>query len=76
MSKYDPLWAHVAAHPGDKLVLTFEQIAAILGFPIDHAFLACKKELTACGWQVGRISMKGKTVDFSRTAVDKATEKR
>ena len=34
----------------------------ICGFPIDHSFLNCKKELEAYGYQVGKISMKNQTV--------------
>lgn len=63
MSKYEPLWSYVKAQEND-FVLTYEQIEKILGFPIDHSFLTFKKELNDYGWQVGKISMKNKTVNF------------
>ena len=62
MSKYDPLWAYVKTNAPSEL--TFEEIRQICGFLLDHAFLSCKKELEAYGYQVGKISMKEKTVQF------------
>lgn len=46
--------------------LTFEEIRAVTGFPMDHAFLRYKKELAEYGYQVVKISMKEQTVVFSR----------
>lgn len=66
MSKYDPLWAYVHKTGAQALTLTFDEIGAIAGIPIDHAFLTYKKELTAYGYRVGKISMKAKTVSFVR----------
>jgi len=66
VSKYEPLWVHIAALDGEEVTLSFEQVAQILGFPIDHSFLNFKKELTAYGWQVGPISLKYQTVRFPR----------
>lgn len=66
VSKYDPLWAYVAADGRAAFTLRFDQIAAIVGLPIDHAFLIYKKELTAYGYRVGKISMKGQTVAFEK----------
>lgn len=63
MSKYEPLWNYVKSHEAD-FTLTYEQIEKILGFPIDHSFLTFKKELIDYSWQVGKISMKNKTVSF------------
>lgn len=63
MSKYEPLWNYVKSQEAD-LTLTYEQIEKILGFPIDHSFLTFKKELIDYSWQVGKISMKNKTVSF------------
>ncbi len=63
MSKYEPLWNYVGKQNGD-FVMTFEQVENAAGFPIDHSFLSFKKELTDYGWQVGKISMKNKTVQF------------
>lgn len=66
MSKYEPLWAHLAALDADRVTLSFDQIAAIASVPLDHSFLTCKKELTAYGWRVGKISMKQQTVLFEK----------
>ena len=65
MSKYEPLWNYVKEQEND-FTLTYEQIESVLGFPIDHSFLTFKKELADYGWQVGKISMKNKTVNFIR----------
>ncbi len=66
MSKYDPLWKYISQRGEDALTLSFEEIAAVAGTPLDHSFLSFKKELTAYGYQVGKISMKKQTVDFER----------
>ena len=66
MSKYDALWSWVRENGSDRFTLSFEDIGRILGFPLDHAFLRCKKELPAYGWQVVKISMKEQTVLFER----------
>ena len=66
MSKYDPLWRHVETQPVSPFTMTFDEIAATLGFDIDHSFLNFKKELLASGWQVGKISLKQRTVSFAR----------
>lgn len=67
MSKYIKLWEYVEKHCSDNMTLTFEEIAHILGFELDHSFLKYKKELTEYGCEVGKISMKNRTVAFSRT---------
>ena len=36
------------------------------GMSIDYSFLNCKKELLNYGYKVGKISLKGKTVDFEK----------
>lgn len=69
MSKYAPLWDAVSKHGEDSFQMTFTEIEQILGFPIDHSFLNFKKELTAHGWQVGKISIKSQTVAFNRIAI-------
>ena len=66
MSKYEPLWKYVTETCGEELVLSFEEIEQITGFPIDHAFLQDKKELTLRGFAVKKISMKEKFVRFVR----------
>lgn len=49
-----------------SLKLTFDEIQNIAGVPIDHLFLNFKKELTNYGYQVGKISMKEKSVSFEK----------
>lgn len=66
MSKFEKLWEHVKAQDESELTLSFEEIREILGFPIDHSFLSFKKELLPFGFEVQKISMKQKTVKFSR----------
>lgn len=66
MSKYDALWAHVQKRGEPTLKLTFAEIRDILGMEIDHSFLNFKKELTSYGYQVGKISLKDKTVLFHK----------
>ena len=66
MSKYDALWVHVQKDGSPTLKLTFAQIQEIAGVPIDHSLLKYKKELTDCGYQVGKISMKEQTVIFKK----------
>lgn len=68
MSKYNPLWEHVAKAPGPSLQMSFEELEAAAGVPLDHSFLSYKKELAAYGWQVGKISRKARTVAFQRLA--------
>lgn len=66
MSKYDALWAWIQDNGTDSFQLTFAEIEKIAGLPIDHSFLTYKKELTAYGYQVGKISMKAQTVAFQK----------
>lgn len=66
MSKYDKLWKYVEDQEGDELALTFDEISVIAGISLDHSFLNYKKELLPHGWEVGKISMKQKTVRFRR----------
>lgn len=66
MSKFDPLWNWIAKRDEVSLVLSFEEIGRICGFPIDHSFLTFKKELLAYGYRVGKISMKEKNVAFEK----------
>jgi len=68
MSKYDPLWEHVASRGERSCTLTFDDVANIIGFRIDHSFLNYKKELLHYGYQVGKISLKNETVTFERKA--------
>ena len=67
MSKYGPLWEYVAKRAEPLLRLTFEEIESITGVPVDHSFLKYKKELAAYGYEVGKISMKDRTILFRQT---------
>lgn len=65
MSKFQPLWDHVA-QTEMPLKLSFDEIATILGFPIDHSFLRDKKQLGEYGLTVKKISLKEQFVIFDR----------
>lgn len=66
MSKYDSLWRYLKDNGNPKLVLSFDEIQGILGFDIDHSFLTYKKEAVSYGYEVGKISIKDKTVSFKK----------
>lgn len=66
MSKYEPLWKYLKENNKENYKLSYEEIKNILGFDIDHSFLAFKKELKEYGYEVGKISMKEKTVVFNK----------
>ena len=66
MSKYEPLWNWIKENGTDSFKLTFDEIEKIAGMSIDYSFLNCKKELLNYGYKVGKISRKGKTVDFEK----------
>lgn len=66
MSKYDPLWNYLKKNSKDNYKLSYEEIKSILGFDIDHSFLTYKKEAKEYGYEVGKISMKEKTIIFNR----------
>lgn len=66
MSKYNSLWLHLGQTDADSLLLTFEEISEISGVALDHSFLKYKIEAAAFGWEVGKISLKEKTVAFRR----------
>lgn len=69
MSKFDALWDHIAKTGAEELTLTFAQIEAIVGIPIDHSFLRYKKELADYGYSVEKISMKAQTVTVRRCQI-------
>ena len=69
MSKYDPLWEYISKKGEESMMLSFDEIGNIAGVPIDHSFLRYKKELSEYGYQVGKISMKEKTVVFNKTDI-------
>ncbi len=66
MSKYDSLWEYIGKCGEPEITLTYEEIEKICGVPIDHSFLTYKKELDNYGYTVKKISMKNKTVLFSK----------
>ncbi len=66
MSKYEPLWKYLKENNNDNYKLSYEEIENILGFDIDHSFLTYKKELKEYGYEVGKISMKEKTIIFTK----------
>ncbi|HBE9727047.1 hypothetical protein ACWJU0_12645 [Clostridioides difficile] len=66
MSKYSSLWEYVKKNNSQSFKLTFEEIKDIAGIEIDHSFLKYKKELNKYGYQVGKISLKEKTVIFDK----------
>ncbi len=66
MSKYEPLRNYLKENKKEGYKLTYEKIKNILGFEIDHSFLSYKKELKDYGYEVGKISMKEKTVIFNK----------
>lgn len=66
MSKYNPLWEHLKKNGIPRIKLTFNEIRDITGIEIDHSFLNYKKELIQYGYQVGKISLKEKTVIFNK----------
>lgn len=70
MSKYNPLWEYIRNCEKDSLVLTYDDIAEIIGFPLDHSFLNYKKELPDYGYKVSKISMKNGTVLFEKAVND------
>ena len=66
MSKYHALWAWIKENGKDNFQQTFVEIEKIGGLPINHSFLTYKKELMDYGYQIGKISMKEKTVLFQK----------
>lgn len=66
MSKYENLWQKIAESGEEKLILTFGEVENIVGFPLDHSFLKYKKELSEFGYEVVKISMKEKKIEFRK----------
>ena len=67
MSKYAALRESIRERGQPQLTLSFDAVEELAGVPLDHSFLSCKKELTAYGYAVGRISMKNRTVLFIKS---------
>ena len=66
MHSYQPLWEWLARRNEETVTLTFSEIAGIAGVPMNHSFLNEKKEWTAYGWGVDKISLKAETVTFEK----------
>lgn len=66
MSKYDSFWEYIGKCGEPEIMLTYDDIEKICGVQIDHSFLTYKKELSGYGYAVKKISMKDKTVLFSK----------
>ena len=66
MSKYDALWQYIEKNGEPSFKLSFDDIKNIAGIAIDHSFLNYKKELLRYGYEVGKISLKEKTVLFQK----------
>ncbi len=66
MSKYNLLWEFVQRNGSQLIKLTFDEIHEIAGIKIDHSFLNYKKELIQYGYEVGKISLKEKSVIFNK----------
>ena len=66
MSKYEPLWKYLEDNNKEKYILSYEELKNILGLELNHSFLTYKKEAKEYGYEVGKISMKERTVFFNR----------
>ena len=66
MSKYEPLWKYLKDNNKENYKLSYEEIKNIIGFEINNSFLTYKKEAKEFGYEVGKISMKEKTVIFNK----------
>lgn len=66
MSKYEGLREYIQDSGKSRLELTFDEIARIAGVPIDHSFLKYRKELCTAGYRTEKISLKERTVVFTR----------
>ena len=66
ISKNDSLWEYIGKCGEREITLSYEEIEIICGVPIDHSFLTYKKELGCYGYRAEKISMKDKTVLFSK----------
>jgi len=66
MSKYNPLWKYLKENNKKTYQLSYEEIKKIIGIEIDHSFLTYKKEAKEFGYVVAKISMKEKTIIFTK----------
>lgn len=70
MSKYNALWEFIRKDGRPQIKLSFEEIHDIAGIGLDHSFLNYKKELVPYGYRVGKISLKERTVAFTKNSGD------
>lgn len=66
MSKYEQLWVWIKENGTENFKISFDEIEKLAGVSIDHSFLKYKKELNEYGYEVGKISMKEKTVEIKK----------
>lgn len=66
MGKYNALCEYLQKSNKENLTLSFEEVKDILNFNIDHSFLNYKIELKDYGYEVGKISLKEKTIIFNK----------
>ena len=66
ISKYDSLREYIGKCCEREITLSYEEIEKICGVPIAHSFLTYKKGRSGYGYAVKKISMKDKTVLFSK----------
>ena len=71
MSKYKSLWKYLKDNDKEYYKLSYDEIKKIIGFEIDHSFLTYKKEAKEFGYEVVKISMKEKTIIFTKISQDK-----
>lgn len=64
MSEYNHLWEYLKCDGNNIIKLSFEEIKNIIGFDIDHSFLNYKKEAIIYGYQVKKIFLKEKNIEF------------
>ena len=50
----------------DALTLSFDEIEQIAGVTVDHSLLRYKKKMEGCGWRVEKISLKNRTIRFTK----------
>ena len=67
MSKYNDLCAYIKKNGKETINLSFAEIKEILGIEIDHSFLKYKKDIIEYGYEVGKISLKEKSVIFNKS---------
>ncbi|MDR2897132.1 MAG: hypothetical protein LBV30_10895 [Propionibacteriaceae bacterium] len=75
MSKYAPLWSHLAADGRPSQRLTFDELYDILGFDLDHEFLNSKREAAKYGYAIGKYSTKEHWVSFIQVPIPVTIDK-